>query len=140
LAQPGGAAVGLPGVGLLDGRGGGRPVPIASLAKILTGYLVLRDHPLPAGGSGPAITVTAADAAAFAGDQRQGQSVVQVVRGEKLTELQALQAMLIPLRQQHRLPAGPLGCGLARGVRGQDERRGRPARAAQHAVRRRQRR
>jgi len=82
---------------------------------------------------------TAADAAAFASDQRQGQSVVQVVRGEKLTELQALQAMLIPLRQQHRLPAGPLGCGLASGVRGQGERRGRPARAALHAVRRRQR-
>jgi hypothetical protein len=34
--------------------------------------------------------------------------------------------MLIPLRQQHRLLAGPLGGGLARGVRGQDERRGRP--------------
>jgi D-alanyl-D-alanine carboxypeptidase len=96
LARPGGAAVGLPGVGLSDARGGGRPVPSASLAKILTGYLVLRDHPLPAGGSGPAITVTAADAAAFAGDQRLGQSVVKVVRGEKLTELQALQAMLIP--------------------------------------------
>jgi hypothetical protein len=115
-------------------------VPIASLAKILTGYLVLRDHQLPTGGSGPAITVTAADAAAFASDQRQGQSVVQVVRGENLTELQALQALLIPLRQQHRLPAGPLRGGLASGVRGQGERRGRPARAAQHAVRRRQRR
>ena len=34
--------------------------------------------------------MTAADAAAYASDQRQGQSVVQVVRGEKLTELQAL--------------------------------------------------
>ncbi len=90
------AAVGLPGTGLLGASGGGRPVPIASLAKIMTGYLVLRDHPLPAGGSGPAITVTAADAAAYASDQRQGQSVVKVVRGEKLTELQALQAMLIP--------------------------------------------
>jgi hypothetical protein len=65
------------------------------LAKIMTGYLVLRDHRLPAGGSGPAITVTAADAAAFAGDQRQGRSVVKVVCGEKLTGLQALRAMLI---------------------------------------------
>jgi len=69
-----------------------------------------------------------------------GESVVQVVRGENLTELQALQAMLSPLRQQYRLPAGPLGGGLARGVRGQDERPGRLARAAQHAARRRQRR
>jgi len=46
-----------------------------------------------AGGPGPAITVAAADAAVYASDQRQGQFVVQVVRGEKLTELQAL---LIP--------------------------------------------
>ena len=95
---PGGAeaAVGLPGTGLLGAHGGSAPVPIASLAKIMTAYVVLRDHPLPAGGSGPAITVTAADAAAYASDQRQGQSVVKVAAGEKLTERQALEAMLIP--------------------------------------------
>ena len=95
---PGGAeaAVGLPGIGLLGTHGGNGPVPIASLAKIMTAYVVLRDHPLPAGGSGPAITVTAADAATYASDQRQGQSVVKVERGEKLTERQALEAMLIP--------------------------------------------
>jgi serine-type D-Ala-D-Ala carboxypeptidase (penicillin-binding protein 5/6) len=95
---PGGAeaAIGLPGIGLLGAHGGSQPVPIASLAKIMTAYVVLRDHPLPAGGSGPAITVTAADAAAYASDQRQGQSVVAVEPGEKLTERQALEAMLIP--------------------------------------------
>jgi serine-type D-Ala-D-Ala carboxypeptidase (penicillin-binding protein 5/6) len=95
---PGGAeaAVGLPGIGLLGTHGGSQPVPIASLAKIMTAYVVLRDHPLPAGGSGPTITVTAADAATYASDQRQGQSVVAVLPGEKLTELQALEAMLIP--------------------------------------------
>ena len=95
---PGGAeaAVGLPGTGLLGAHGGSQPVPIASLAKIMTAYVVLSDHPLPAGGSGPAITVTAADAAAYASDQRQGQSVVRVTPGEKLTERQALEAMLIP--------------------------------------------
>jgi serine-type D-Ala-D-Ala carboxypeptidase (penicillin-binding protein 5/6) len=90
------AAVGLPGTGLLGTHGGSRPAPIASLAKIMTAYVVLSDHPLPAGGSGPAITVTAADAAAYASDQRQGQSVVRVMPGEKLTERQALEAMLIP--------------------------------------------
>ena len=90
------AAVGLPGTGLLGTHGGGQPVPIASLAKIMTAYLVLSDHPLPAGESGPAIIVTTADAAAYASDQRQGQSVVRVTPGEKLTERQALEAMLIP--------------------------------------------
>jgi len=90
------AAVGLPGTGLLGTDGGSQPVPIASLAKIMTAYVVLGDHPLPAGGSGPTITATAADAAAYASDQRQGQSVVRVVPGEKLTERQALEALLIP--------------------------------------------
>lgn len=71
-------------------------MPIASLAKIMTGYVVLRDRPLPAAGPGPVITVAAADAAAYARDQRQGQSVVRVAAGEKLTERQALEAMLIP--------------------------------------------
>src|SRR6516165_10251561 len=90
------AAVGLPGTGLLGTHGGSQPVPIASLAKIMTAYLVLSGHPLSAGASGPAITVTAADASAYASDQRQGQSVVRVTRGETLTERQALEAMLIP--------------------------------------------
>ena len=90
------AAAGLRGTGLLGAHGGSQPVPIASLAKIMTGYVVLSDHPLPAGGSGPVITVTAADAAAYASDQRQGQSVVKVAAGETLTERQALEAMLIP--------------------------------------------
>jgi len=62
----------------------------------MTGYVVLRDRPLPAAGPGPVITVTAADAAAYANDERLGQSVVQVAAGEKLTERQALEAMLIP--------------------------------------------
>jgi D-alanyl-D-alanine carboxypeptidase (penicillin-binding protein 5/6) len=64
LARRAEAAVGLPGTGLLGAHGGSAPVPIASLAKIMTAYVVLRDHPLPAGGSGPVITVTAADAVA----------------------------------------------------------------------------
>lgn len=90
------AAVGLPGTGLLGMHGRSRPVPIASLAKMMTAYVVLGGHPLPAGGSGPVITVTAADAAAYASGRRQGRSVVRVVPGEKLTEPQVLEALLIP--------------------------------------------
>src|SRR6266699_4260779 len=96
LPGRGEAAVGLPVTGLLGVHGGSRPLPIASLAKIMTGYAVLRDRPLPAAGPGPVITVAAADAAAYARDQRQGQSVVRVAAGEKLTGCQALEAMLIP--------------------------------------------
>ena len=62
----------------------------------MTADMVLRGRPLPAAGPGPVIAVAAADAAAYARDQRQGQSVVRVAAGEKLTGRQALEAMLIP--------------------------------------------
>ncbi len=70
--------------------------PIASVAKVMTAYLVLRDHPLRLGQDGPTITLTDADVADT--DRRRGQqeSVVSIAAGEQLTELQALQALLLP--------------------------------------------
>ena len=72
------------------------PAPIASVAKVMTAYLVLRDHPLGPGQDGPAITLTEADVADT--DRRRGQeeSVVSIAAGERLTERQALQALLLP--------------------------------------------
>src|SRR5579871_596974 len=73
-----------------------RTAPIASVAKVMTAYLVLRDHPLRLGQSGPTITLGDADVADT--DRRRGedQSVVSIAPGEQLTELQALQALLLP--------------------------------------------
>jgi D-alanyl-D-alanine carboxypeptidase (penicillin-binding protein 5/6) len=70
--------------------------PIASVAKVMTAYLVLRGHPLRLGQDGPTITLTDADVADT--DRRRGQreSVVPIVAGEQLTERQALQALLLP--------------------------------------------
>jgi D-alanyl-D-alanine carboxypeptidase (penicillin-binding protein 5/6) len=70
--------------------------PIASVAKVMTAYLVLRDNPLRLGREGPTITLTDADVADT--DRRRGQqeSVVSIAAGERLTELQALQALLLP--------------------------------------------
>jgi serine-type D-Ala-D-Ala carboxypeptidase (penicillin-binding protein 5/6) len=69
---------------------------IASIAKVMTAYLVLRDHPLRLGQDGPTITLTETDVADT--DRRRGQeeSVVSVAAGEQLTEQQALQALLLP--------------------------------------------
>jgi serine-type D-Ala-D-Ala carboxypeptidase (penicillin-binding protein 5/6) len=90
------AVVGTPGTGILATHGGTRPRPIASLAKIMTAYVVLRDHPLRPGQAGPRLAVTSADVAAYRRDVRQGQSVVKVAAGERLTERDALAALLIP--------------------------------------------
>ncbi len=70
--------------------------PIASVAKVMTAYLVLRDHPLGVREDGPTITLTGADVADTDRRSRQRESVVPVVAGEQLTERQALQALLLP--------------------------------------------
>jgi serine-type D-Ala-D-Ala carboxypeptidase (penicillin-binding protein 5/6) len=72
------------------------PAAIASVAKVMTAYLVLRDHPLQSGDDGPTITLTHADVADT--DRRRGheESVVSITAGEQLTERQALQALLLP--------------------------------------------
>jgi D-alanyl-D-alanine carboxypeptidase (penicillin-binding protein 5/6) len=69
---------------------------IASVAKVMTAYLVLRDHPLRPGQDGPAITLTDADVADTDRRRRQQESVVPIAAGEQLTERQALQALLLP--------------------------------------------
>jgi len=72
------------------------PAPIASVAKVMTAYVVLRDHPLPAGEDGPAITLTDDDVADTDLRRGRGESVVSVAAGEQLTERQALLALLLP--------------------------------------------
>ena len=69
---------------------------IASLAKVMTAYLVLRDHPLRPGEEGPTITLSDADVADTGRRRARQESVVAVAAGEQLTELQALQALLLP--------------------------------------------
>jgi serine-type D-Ala-D-Ala carboxypeptidase (penicillin-binding protein 5/6) len=69
---------------------------IASVAKVMTAYLVLRDHPLGPAQDGPTITLTAADVADTDRRRRHDESVVSIAAGEQLTERQALQALLLP--------------------------------------------
>jgi D-alanyl-D-alanine carboxypeptidase (penicillin-binding protein 5/6) len=72
------------------------PAAIASVAKVMTAYLVLHDHPLRPGEDGPTITLSDADVADTDRRSRQEESVVSVAAGEQLTERQALQALLLP--------------------------------------------
>jgi D-alanyl-D-alanine carboxypeptidase (penicillin-binding protein 5/6) len=73
-----------------------RPVPIASLAKVMTAYLLLKRYPLSGAQDGFTITVTVAQAQAEAHDAAEGQSVVAARAGEELTERQLLEALLVP--------------------------------------------
>jgi D-alanyl-D-alanine carboxypeptidase (penicillin-binding protein 5/6) len=69
---------------------------IASVAKVMTAYVVLRDHPLRPGYDGPTITLADADVADTDRRSRQHESVVSIAGGEQLTERQALHALLLP--------------------------------------------
>jgi D-alanyl-D-alanine carboxypeptidase (penicillin-binding protein 5/6) len=89
VAVEGGATLAYPATGA-------EPAPIASLAKIMTAYQILRDHPLDAGEQGPKLRVTQADEADYRHREAQQQSVLAVEAGERLSEYQALQALLIP--------------------------------------------
>ena len=62
----------------------------------MTAYVLLRDHPLNPGESGPTIEVTEFDADRFWEMVGQDQSVQPVNEGVVLTQLQLLQGMLIP--------------------------------------------
>jgi serine-type D-Ala-D-Ala carboxypeptidase (penicillin-binding protein 5/6) len=73
-----------------------QPVPIASLAKVMTASLILERYPLIGSQDGFTITVTAAQVQAEARDAAQDESVVAVRAGEQLTERQLLEALLIP--------------------------------------------
>lgn len=90
------AALGAEGYGLLARHGDTTAVPIGSTAKVITAMAVLRQKPLTAGSQGPTLTLTQQDVQLFNSYYTQGGSVTQVSAGEQITELQALQSMLIP--------------------------------------------
>lgn len=92
----GSAAIEVEGLGLMGHSGSlDRPAAIASITKTMTAYVVLQDHPLGAAQSGPTITLTDAEAAEYDKAIAQDESAVQVRTGERLTERQALEAMML---------------------------------------------
>ena len=94
--EAGVSAADITGLGVVAGPGAHQPVPIASVAKVMTAYIVLRDHPLSPGQPGPVIVVQAAEAAAYPAELRNGNSLVPVTAGEQISERQALEALLLP--------------------------------------------
>ncbi|MEO9138845.1 MAG: hypothetical protein ABI345_07215, partial [Jatrophihabitans sp.] len=70
--------------------------PIASMAKVMTAYAVLWRFPLAIGANGFTMVVTQLDVNDRAWRVSRGESTVPVARGERLTERQALAALLLP--------------------------------------------
>jgi D-alanyl-D-alanine carboxypeptidase (penicillin-binding protein 5/6) len=90
------AALSVPGLGSLGQDRDRRPVPIGALSGVLTAYVILKDHPLSTGGdTGPTIAVTPQTLAAYHAGTAAGEPEVPVSSGESLTELDALEGLLI---------------------------------------------
>ncbi|MGW3106056.1 D-alanyl-D-alanine carboxypeptidase [Streptomyces sp. NPDC001100] len=84
------------GIGTMGNFGKQKPVAIGSVAKAMTAYIVLKDHPLKAGAEGEKITVDAT-AEKEGGYDKDGESTLNTVKaGDVLTEKQALSAIMIP--------------------------------------------
>lgn len=94
--EQGQAAVGAVGYGLLAKHGDEKPLPTASVAKVLTALAVLKAKPIPVGSKGETVTITADDVKTYETYLSQGQSTVKVAAGQNLTQYQALQALLLP--------------------------------------------
>ena len=90
------SAVGTTQDGILATHDTNQPVPIASVAKVITVLTVLDKKPLELHQQGPAITLTAADEALYHDYVAKGGSVSGVTAGKTITEYESLQAILLP--------------------------------------------
>ncbi len=88
--------VALSGMATIVAAGGQAETPIASVTKLMSVLVVLASHPLSPGEQGPLIPVTSADVASYERAKAALDSVVAVRAGEQLSELDALEAVLIP--------------------------------------------
>jgi D-alanyl-D-alanine carboxypeptidase (penicillin-binding protein 5/6) len=90
------SALGASGYGLLADNNTGSSVPIGSTAKIITALAVLKQKPLAPGAQGPVITLSPGDVDLFNYYYAHNGSVTNVSAGEQITELRALQSLLLP--------------------------------------------
>ncbi|MFJ5113790.1 D-alanyl-D-alanine carboxypeptidase family protein [Streptomyces sp. NPDC088551] len=81
------------GVGTIGMYGEQKPAPIASVAKVMTAYVILRDHPIKGEQVGPEIEV---DKKAGEEANRPDESTAPIKEGQRYTQKQMLQLLMIP--------------------------------------------
>lgn len=96
LAWPsvGSAAIDIPSLGVSESHDDA-VVPIASLTKMMTVYVALKDMPLSIGETGPCHTVTSEDVETFSSMSQIDESSVPVEVGEQLCERDLLEGVLV---------------------------------------------
>lgn len=91
----GSAAAVIPQLSVFEASPEQSEVPIASLTKMMTAWVVLHKLPLRANAEGPCLTVTPADVTMYWNDIDIEQSVVAIATGEQLCEGQLLRGLFV---------------------------------------------
>ncbi|MFV0129393.1 serine hydrolase [Streptomyces sp. HMX112] len=86
-------AVEMEGVGSIGTYGAQKPAPIASVAKTMTAYVILKHHPISGKQTGPKITV---DKKAEEEASAEDESTARIKEGQQYTQKQMLQLLMIP--------------------------------------------
>ncbi|MGW5420865.1 D-alanyl-D-alanine carboxypeptidase [Streptomyces sp. NPDC003943] len=81
------------GVGSLGTYGAQKPAPIASMAKTMTAYVILRDHPIKGNEEGPQIEV---DKTAGEQAKAKDESTAPIKEGQRYSEKELLELLMIP--------------------------------------------
>ncbi|MER5930983.1 serine hydrolase [Streptomyces sp. NPDC002054] len=87
-------AVRIPGSGTIGTFGEQKPVPTASVAKVMTAYVLLKDHPLRKGEAGPSIEIDAKTVAQ--GNSEDESRIEGLTKGSKYSQLDMLKMLMIP--------------------------------------------
>ncbi|MFS2294777.1 MAG: serine hydrolase [Actinomadura sp.] len=93
--EAGQSAVHVEGIGTMGASGGQAPTPTASVAKVMTAYVYLRDHPLAPGEPGPVLTVSPEAAAQIPMREKRGESILGLKANQRLTQRKALEALMV---------------------------------------------
>ncbi|MEW2605678.1 D-alanyl-D-alanine carboxypeptidase [Streptomyces sp. NPDC047916] len=91
--EEGQGAVEVEGVGTIGTYGKEKSAPVASVAKIMTAYVILQGHPITGKEDGEQIEV---DAKAGEEADRPDESTAPIKEGQKYTQRQMLQLLMIP--------------------------------------------
>ncbi|MFD8147750.1 hypothetical protein [Streptomyces sp. NPDC059708] len=91
------ASMAAAGLGTIGSSGEQKPVPIASVTKSMTAYIIMRDHPFKKGEKGAMIDVDKTAEAEGQKDKSDNESTLNTVKeGDKISEYDAIAALMIP--------------------------------------------
>ncbi|MFI1013522.1 serine hydrolase [Streptomyces sp. NPDC020965] len=93
LPTEGQGAVEVEGVGSMATYGAQQAAPIASVAKVMTAYVILKEHPISGKQKGERITV---DQQAEDESKKKEESTAPISKGQEFTQRQMLELLMIP--------------------------------------------